>query len=189
MLASGSVYRKQLLSRFTTDFTCASPDIDESRLPGEKPQLMALRLATQKARKVAAIEPGSTVIGSDQVASLHGLPLQKPGNYENAFKQLSASSGNTVLFYTAVCVICPRLQGIQSHTDLTRVHFRELTNDEIDDYLRADEPFDCAGSFRSEGLGASLFASVDSADPTALIGLPMEWLSARLKELGYGCRD
>lgn len=185
ILASGSRYRKELLGSFTPEFTCISPDIDERRLPGESPRALASRLASQKAAKIAKMHPEATVIGSDQVASLNGIPLQKPGNYEKAVEQLTLSSGKTVYFHTCVCLISPLLKDARCHTDLTKVHFRILTADEIEAYVAADQPFDCAGSFRSEGLGAGLFASVDNSDPTALIGLPMHWLTRQLEELGY----
>lgn len=185
ILASGSRYRKQLLEGFTRNFSCISPDIDETALADEAPQALALRLAIAKARKVAETRTGATVIGSDQVASLNGQALGKPGNYDNAVKQLSLSAGNTIVFYTAICVISPRLPEPRQHVDITKVHFKALTNAEIESYVQADQPYDCAGSFRSEGLGASLIECLENSDPTALIGLPMNWLTSRLAELGY----
>lgn len=184
ILASGSRYRKQLLASVVPGFESISPDIDESPETGELPAALASRLARAKAMKVATDYPGATVIGSDQVASLEGRLLSKPGNHERAVSQLTACSGKTVKFYTAVHVVQAGSGIKRDHINLTEVHFRQLTATEIEDYLQEDKPYDCAGSFRSEGLGASLFDSVEMTDPTALIGLPMEWLAGCLRELG-----
>ena len=184
ILGSSSRYRKELLQRVIPDFSTLSPDVDESPAPGEAPGELALRLARMKADTVAANEPGAVVIGSDQVAALGNRIFGKPGNQATALEQLSRCSGHAVAFYTAVCVISPTGNPLQTHTDITSVQFRNLSSREITRYLELEQPWDCAGSFRSEGLGVALFESIKSEDPTALIGLPMIWLAGALRRAG-----
>jgi septum formation protein len=187
ILASGSPYRRALLERLGVPFVCDSPDIDESRRHGEDPAQLATRLASEKASAVAARHAGSVVIGSDQVASLDGRVLGKPGTAENAVRQLTDCSGRAVEFLTSVCVIDGRLdhRDPDLHMDITRVMFRPLDQQEIRRYVDRDRPLDCAGGFKSEGLGIALFERIDSLDPTGLVGLPMIWLSRKLIQLGF----
>lgn len=173
ILGSTSRYRRELLERLALTFEVVAPEVDETPLPGETPRDLALRLARAKARAVAHRHPQAVVIGSDQVADLAGEPLGKPGNHERAVAQLRRMRGQTVVFQTALAVVC-EATGFES-VDLAavRVVFRELSDAEIERYLRAEQPYDCAGSARSEGLGISLLERIDSDDPTALIGLPL----------------
>ena len=173
ILGSTSPYRRALLQRLRLDFTVAAPDVDETALPGEAPRDLALRLALAKAHAVAAQHPGAVVIGSDQVADLAGQPLGKPGTHERATAQLRQMSGHSVIFQTAVAVVCPETGFEQVDLAPDVVRFRELSDAEIERYLRAEQPYDCAGSAKSEGLGISLLDAIDSDDPTALIGLPL----------------
>jgi septum formation protein len=183
VLGSGSRYRRELLQRVVSEFVCVSPDVDETPQPDEPPAALALRLATQKALAASAGQAGSLVIGSDQVAAVDSEKLGKPGNHERAHAQLSLCSGKAVTFYTAVCLMRDGNE-LASHTDITVVNFRQLTAAEIDAYLEKDQPWDCAGSFKSEGLGCTLFESIESLDPNALIGLPLIWLCSALREAG-----
>ena len=173
ILGSTSPYRRELLSRLRLPFDVVSPDVDETPLPGELPRALALRLAMAKAQAVAALHPQAVVIGSDQVADLDGEPLGKPGNHARATAQLRRMRGKTVVFQTAVAIIC--LDSSFSQVDLAevRVKFRNLDDAEIERYLLAETPYDCAGSAKSEGLGIALLESIDSDDPTALVGLPL----------------
>ncbi len=173
ILGSTSPYRRALLQRLRLDFTVAAPDVDETALPGEAPRDLALRLALAKAHAVAAHNPGAVVIGSDQVADLAGQPLGKPGTHQRATAQLRQMSGHSVIFQTAVAVVCPETGFEQVDLAPVVVRFRELSDAEIERYLRAEQPYDCAGSAKSEGLGISLLDAIDSDDPTALIGLPL----------------
>ena len=173
ILGSTSPYRRALLQRLRLDFTDSAPDVDETALPGEPPRDLALRLALAKAYAVAAHNPGAVVIGSDQVADLAGQPLGKPGTHERATAQLRQMSGHSVIFQTAVAVVCPETGFEQVDLAPVVVRFRELSDAEIERYLRAEQPYDCAGSAKSEGLGISLLDAIDSDDPTALIGLPL----------------
>ena len=173
ILGSTSPYRHALLSRLGLPFETVSPEVDESPLPDEAPADLALRLAKQKAASVAQRHPQAIVIGSDQVADLHGEPLGKPGNHERAREQLARMSGETVIFQTALSVQCLETGFEQSAVVPVRVAFRHLGADEIERYLRAEQPYDCAGSAKSEGLGISLLTRIDNDDPTALIGLPL----------------
>ena len=173
ILGSTSPYRRALLQRLRLDFTVAAPDVDETALPGEAPRDLALRLALAKAHADAAHNPGAVVIGSDQVADLAGQPLGKPGTHERATAQLRQMSGHSVIFQTAVAVVCPETGFEQVDLAPVVVRFRELSDAEIERYLRAGQPYDCAGSAKSEGLGISLLDAIDSDDPTALIGLPL----------------
>lgn len=173
VLGSTSVYRRELLARLRLPFTVAAPDVDETPLPGEAPATLARRLALAKARAVADLHPDCIVIGSDQVADLHGQPLGKPGTHDRAVAQLQAMRGQTVIFQTAVAVVCKASGFVQDDLAPVRVQFRDLGDAEIDQYLRAETPYDCAGSAKSEGLGISLLEAIDNDDPTALVGLPL----------------
>lgn len=173
VLGSTSRYRRELLARLGLPFETAAPAVDETPLPHEAPSALALRLALAKARAVAALHPEAIVIGSDQVADLDGQPLGKPGNHERATAQLRRMSGQTVIFQTAVAVVCQTAGFEQMELAPVRVRFRPLADAEIERYLRAEQPYDCAGSAKSEGLGISLLDAIDSDDPTALIGLPL----------------
>jgi septum formation protein len=183
ILASSSPYRQSLLQRLSLPFVAIAPEADETPLPQEQPASLAKRLARAKAEVIAQRETGAIVIGSDQVACLGTTLLGKPGSMAAARTQLLASSGNVVSFYTALCVLTP---AGTSHTALaaTQVHFRNLQEREIDRYLELEQPLDCAGSFKCEGLGISLFEKLVGADPTALEGLPLIALSNILRELG-----
>jgi len=183
ILASTSVYRKELLSRFGIPFEVVSPQVDETPLAGESTQALALRLAKAKAAAVAKIHPEAWVIGSDQVADLCGAAIGKPGNFERAFAQLQLMRGSIVTFYTALC-----LMNGGSETSLcipTEVKFRNLKDDLLEAYLHAEEPYDCAGSAKSEGMGIALLEYIRSDDPTALIGLPLIALSGLLRDAGF----
>lgn len=173
ILGSTSAYRRQLLERLRIPFTVAAPDVDETPLAGETPQAMACRLALAKAKTVAAQFPASIVIGSDQVADLDGEALGKPGDHLRAVAQLQKMRGQTVIFQTAVAVACLESGFLQMDLAQVRVKFRDLSDAEIEAYLRAETPYDCAGSAKSEGLGIVLLESIDNDDPTALVGLPL----------------
>ena len=173
ILGSSSRYRKELLSRLKIPFDVAAPEVDETPLSNETPRDLALRLALAKARAVASQNPEAVVIGSDQVADLDGLPLGKPGNHANAVKQLQRMRGKTVIFQTALSVVCLATGFEQTDLAAVKVTFRDLTDAEIEAYLIAEEPYDCAGSAKSEGLGIALLAAIDNDDPTALVGLPL----------------
>lgn len=183
VLASTSRYRRELLERLRLPFECVAPGVEESALGGEPPHAQAVRLARLKAEAVASQRPDAIVIGSDQVAELAGRTLGKPGGRDVARAQLQACSGREVVFHTAVCV----LGGPQplALLDRTTVRFRDLRDDEIARYVDAEQPFDCAGSFKVEGLGACLFEAVHNEDPTALIGLPLVKLAGLLRACGY----
>jgi len=173
ILGSTSRYRRELLGRLGIPFQVAAPDVDETPLPQEAPRVLAERLALAKAKAVAAQFPQAVVIGSDQVADLNGQSLGKPGTHDRAVAQLRLMRGQTVVFQTAVTVVCLE-NGFEQHSlAAVRVKFRDLTDDEIENYLQLEKPYDCAGSAKSEGLGIALLASIDSDDPTALIGLPL----------------
>lgn len=188
VLASSSAYRKELLSRLQLPFDVAVPDIDESPLPGEAPSATALRLAREKAAAVAAKLPGSIVIGSDQVATLDGEQIGKPGNHAKALAQLQTMRGREVIFHTALCVWDGRAEHPDSAAQLadiqTRVTFRDLPDAELDAYLRIEQPYDCAGSAKNEALGIAILERIDSTDPTALTGLPLIALTGMLRNLG-----
>ncbi len=184
ILASSSVYRRELLGRLRLPFTCVSPDIDETPDPAEAPQAVALRLAQAKARAVAAAHPNALVIGSDQVADLHGKPLGKPGTHDKAVQQLRALSGQRVLFHTVVCLLDAASGSLQLHNVPTAVSFRALSETQIERYLRLEQPYDCAGSAKIESLGVALVDKIESDDPTALIGLPLMVLVSMLKKVG-----
>jgi septum formation protein len=173
VLGSSSPYRRELPSRLRVPFDIDVPDVDETPLAAESPRDLALRLALQKARAVSVRQPDAAVIGSDQVADLDGEPLGKPGTHERAVEQLRRMRGRVVVFQTAVAVV--RLQTAFEAVDLApvRVTFRELTDAEIEAYLQAEKPYDCAGSARSEGLGIALLEKIENDDPSALVGLPL----------------
>lgn len=173
VLGSTSVYRRELLARLRLPFTVQAPQVDETPWPGEQPQVLARRLAAAKAAAVGALHPAAVVIGSDQVADLDGEALGKPGNHANALAQLTRMSGRIVVFHTAVTVLCRDSGFAQHELAPVRVRFRSLARDEIEAYLLAEQPYDCAGSAKSEGLGIALLEAIDSDDPTALIGLPL----------------
>lgn len=173
VLGSTSRYRRELLQRFGLPFDVVGPHVDETPQPNEAPAALAQRLALAKAQAVAAQRPEAIVIGSDQVADLHGQPLGKPGTHERAVAQLRQMSGQTVLFQTAVAVVCAATGLAACELAVVRVVFRDLTDAEIERYLRAEQPYDCAGSAKSEGLGITLLNHIDNDDPTALIGLPL----------------
>jgi septum formation protein len=162
-----------LLQRLRLPFTVAAPDVDETPHHGEAPRKLALRLALAKARAVAALHPDAVVIGSDQVADLAGHALGKPGTHERATHQLQLMSGHGVVFQTAVAVVCLATGFEQVDLAAVEVRFRTLSDAEIERYLRAEQPYDCAGSAKSEGLGISLLDAIVSDDPTALVGLPL----------------
>lgn len=173
VLGSTSRYRRELLQRFGLPFDVVGPHVDETPQPNEAPAALAQRLALAKAQAVAVQRPEAIVIGSDQVADLHGQPLGKPGTHERAVAQLRQMSGQTVLFQTAVAVVCAATGLAACELAVVRVVFRDLTDAEIERYLRAEQPYDCAGSAKSEGLGITLLDHIDNDDPTALIGLPL----------------
>lgn len=183
ILASTSIYRRELLERLHIPFDVISPKVDETPLPGEGTVDLALRLAKAKAAAVAKDHPEAWVIGSDQVADLCGAAIGKPGNFERAMAQLQLMRGATVTFQTALCLMRGNKEStINTPTEVT---FRKLTDDVLEAYLHAEEPYDCAGSAKSEGLGISLLESIKSDDPTALIGLPLIALSGLLREAGF----
>lgn len=184
VLGSTSRYRAELLRRLLADFEQAAPDTDESPLADETPAARALRLAVTKAESVAAFYTDALVIGSDQVAEVDGVILHKPGTDQRARAQLTASSGRTVHFHTALCLLDARRGRLQTHVDHTQVRFRTLAPAEIARYVEREQALDCAGSFKCEGLGVSLFESVDSHDPSALIGLPLIALARMLRDAG-----
>ena len=183
ILASTSVYRRELLERLRIPFEVISPKVDETPLTGENTLDLALRLALAKAAAVAKQNPHAWVIGSDQVADLCGAAIGKPGNFERAMAQLQLMRGQTVTFHTALCL----MKG-DSQTTLsvpTEVRFRKLSDEILESYLLAEEPYDCAGSAKSEGLGISLLEAIQSDDPTALIGLPLIALTGLLRDAGF----
>ena len=184
ILGSTSRYRRELLERLRVPFDVVSPDVDETPLAGEAPQALATRLALAKAQAVATLHPQAVVIGSDQVADLNGEPLGKPGTHERAVLQLQRMRGQTVVFQTAVSVVCLASQFEQTELAQIKVRFRDLSDVEIEAYLRAEEPYDCAGSAKSEGLGIALLDAIENDDPTALIGLPMIRTARLLRAAG-----
>jgi septum formation protein len=182
ILASTSRYRSELLARLGLPFEARAPDAPELAIPGEAPAAMAARLALAKARSLRATD--AIVIGSDQVASLAGQLLRKPGNHTTAVAQLVACQGKTVVFDTAVAVIDLRTGVTLEHVDRTAVRFATLPTAALEHYVQREQPLDCAGSFKSEGLGVALFERIDSSDPTALVGLPLIFVARALRELG-----
>ncbi|GIZ51053.1 Maf-like protein [Noviherbaspirillum aridicola] len=187
ILASSSVYRKELLSRLRIPFEVEVPAIDETPLAAEAPQQTALRLAREKAGVVARRHPGALVVGSDQVATLDGNQIGKPGTHENALRQLQAMRGRDVIFHTALCLWDGRLpdeRAAQTANVQTIVRFRNLPDDELDAYLRLEQPYDCAGSAKNEALGIAILEKIESEDPTALTGLPLIALTSMLRHAG-----
>lgn len=185
ILASGSRYRRELLERLGLPFRTCSPDVDESARPGERPRETAVRLARAKAEAGGRHFPADWVIGSDQVAELDGAPLGKPGDLENARRQLRDASGREVLFHTALCLRNARLDRAHETLVTTPVAFRRLADEEIERYLAREPALDCAGSAKSEGLGIALLERLGGDDPTALVGLPLIALSALLRREGF----
>ena len=184
VLGSTSRYRRELLSRLNLPFDVAAPDVDETPQTGESPRDLALRLALAKARAVAERFPQAVVIGSDQVADLAGQPLGKPGEHARAVQQLRQMRGQTVVFQTALAVVCQATGFEQVDLAAVKVQFRDLSDDEIENYLQAEKPYDCAGSAKSEGLGIALLESIDNDDPTALVGLPLIRTARMLRAAG-----
>ena len=185
ILGSTSPYRRELLQRLGLPFDVQAPDVDESPLPGEEPATLAMRLALAKAKAVAALNQDDVVvIGSDQVADLAGLPLGKPGNHDKAVKQLTAMRGQVVLFHTAVAVVRPSTGFSQTLMRATRVQMGHYSDHDIETYLRCEQPYDCAGSAKSEGLGIVLLERIESDDPTALIGLPLIPTTQMIRQAG-----
>jgi septum formation protein len=185
ILASSSVYRKELLSRLQIPFTCESPNINEDQLPEETTDELVERLAHQKAQAIASLHPEAWVIGSDQVADFRGVAIGKPGSHEKALSQLKMMQGKTVEFKTGMCLMQFKTQRSIYMCIPTKVSFHELDDATLEDYLKTEQPYDCAGSAKSEGLGIMLLSKIKSDDPTALIGLPLIALSGLLRSVGY----
>lgn len=187
ILASSSAYRKELLTRLQLPFEAIAPDIDETPANHEAPEQTALRLAQQKSQAIAARHPNALIIGSDQVATLDGEQIGKPGNHDNALKQLMKMRGRRVVFHTALCLLDnrqPLKPQYQIENVQTFVTFRHLSESELDAYLRIEQPYDCAGSAKNEGLGIAILEKIESTDPTALTGLPMIALTSMLRHAG-----
>ena len=184
VLGSTSRYRRELLARLRLPFEVAAPQVDETPRPGETPAELALRLALDKARDVAARHPGAVVIGADQVCDLDGEPLGKPGDHARAVAQLQRLSGRTAVFQTALAVLRPATGYETAQLAPVRVRFRTLSAAEIEHYLRLEQPYDCAGSAKCETLGIALLDAIDSDDPTALVGLPLVRTAQMLREAG-----
>ncbi len=184
ILGSTSIYRRELLGRLRIPFSVESPQVDEAALPGETPEMLAQRLALAKAQAVAARFPEAIVIGSDQVADLDGTALGKPGEHARAVLQLRQMSGKLVIFQTAIAVVCLESGFCQQALAPVKVQFRHLSESEIENYLQAEKPYDCAGSAKSEGLGIALLERIDNDDPTALVGLPLIRTATLLRAAG-----
>ncbi len=184
ILASSSPFRRELLQRLHIEFDCISPDIDESRLDDESPEHYVTRLAVAKATRIAADHPHAVVIGSDQCAVIDDQILGKPGNHQNALQQLRNARGKAVVFHTGICVKCIDAAFQQQTTVPFEVLFRQLTDAQLEHYLRIEEPYNCAGSFKSEGYGITLFERMRGDDPTALVGLPLITLVSMLEQAG-----
>lgn len=185
ILASTSPYRRQLLERFDIEFETVAPEVTEEHVDNELPVDRAARLSVAKALAVADRYPDAVIIGSDQVAAAGSRILDKPGNAAVNRAQLAALSGTSARFYTGCAVVKPSSSIRLTHVDTTTVYFRPLTTGEIGRYVEREKPFDCAGGFKAEALGATLFESIESSDPTALIGLPLIWLSGALRRAGF----
>ena len=185
ILASSSSYRRGLLDRFLDNYETISPDVDESNDQGLTPEELATYLARKKAEAIAINARNALIIGADQLAVRDDQVLGKPGDHQKAVEQLLAASGKAVKFLTAICILDPVTRTRLEHTDVTTVRFRQFDLRLVEAYLRHDEPYDCAGSFKLEGAGFVLFESVQTDDPTALIGLPMIWLADRLLQMDY----
>ena len=184
VLASTSRYRRELLSRLRLPFEVAAPDVDETPLPGEPPSQTALRLSVLKAQAVAAQFPDALIIGSDQVLMLDAKQLGKPGNFNNAFAQLKKMSGKSMVFHTALTLLNSAKSHLQTRDVQTVVYIRNLSDAQIESYLKKEQPYDCAGSAKSESLGIALMERMESIDPTALIGLPLMALTEMLMNEG-----
>jgi len=184
ILASTSIYRSQLLSTLQIPFQTAAPDVDETPLPGESAEQTSLRLSRVKAEVVAERFPGALIIGSDQVALLEGKQLGKPLNHDNAVKQLRSMRGKVVTFFTALSLLNAANGEMQTDVDITKVSFRDLSDDAIERYLLKEQPYHCAGSAKSEGLGIALIGRIEGNDPNALIGLPLILLVGMLEKQG-----
>lgn len=184
LLASSSPYRRQLLGKLGLTFNCESPYIDETAHEQETVREMVERLSLKKAQALAHQHPNKIIIASDQSASLNDQALGKPGSFEKAFEQLNAQQGQVICFYTGLVVYNPHDQTYLSALDITKVHFRKLSDQQIRNYLLAEQPYDCAGSFKSEGLGITLFSKIENQDPNALIGLPLIELVNLLSQVG-----
>lgn len=184
ILASSSIYRRELLERLQLSFSVVVPDVDESPLHDEKPEETALRLAQLKARKIGDLHPNALVIGCDQVATLDGLQLGKPLTHDNAVKQLTLMRGRTVFFHSALCLFNAASGNMQAEDVIYEVRFRQLTDAQIENYLRLEQPYHCAGSAKSEGLGIALMEYMRGDDPNALIGLPLISLISMLQKEG-----
>jgi septum formation protein len=185
VLGSSSRYRRELLERLRIPFEVASPDIDETPLAGEAPHETALRLSRQKAEAIAGRYRGALVIGSDQVVTLDGAQIGKPGSHDKALAQLRLMRGRTVTFHSALCLLDSRNGRVQTADVQTRATFRDLPDSELEAYLHLEHPYDVAGSAKSEGLGIALLSRVESEDPTALVGLPLIALTTMLRHAGY----
>lgn len=184
ILASSSPFRKELLNRLHLDYDCISPDVDETHIKGETPDEYVRRLAHLKAQTIATNHPNSVVIGSDQCAVIDGEILGKPGNFDNAFLQLKAAQGQTTVFHTGLCVLHQQNNFCDIDNILYHVAFRQLKDKQIIHYLKTEEPYNCAGSFKSEAYGISLFERMEGSDPTALMGLPLIRLIKMLEDAG-----
>ncbi len=184
VLASSSPYRRQLLEKLGLPFETISPEIDESAQPGEPPEALVARLAEHKARAAASHYPDALIIGSDQVAVLDSTIVGKPGSHENAVRQLQAASGKKIIFHTGVCLLNSRTGKTQTEAVPYTVVFRRLVRQQIENYLRKEQPYNCAGSFKSEGLGIALFERFEGEDPNTLIGLPLIRLVNMLQQEG-----
>lgn len=181
ILASSSIYRRELLTRLQLPFTCISPEVDESPLENELPQETALRLAQVKAKKVALSNPNALIIGCDQVATLDNIQLGKPLTHDNATKQLRLMRGREVIFHSALCLYNPATQNMQAEVVPYVVKFRNLSDAQIESYLIKEQPYECAGSAKSEGLGIAIIEKMTGEDPNALIGLPLIKLVSMLQ--------
>ncbi len=184
VLGSTSPFRRELLEKLGLPFSTAAPDVDESRRQGESPETLVQRLAEAKARAVAGQFPQALIIGSDQVACVDGEILGKPGNRDKAIKQLMAMSGKTVIFHTGLCLYNSEKERVQVLREPFRVHFRKLNTGQIERYVDHEQPFNCAGSFKSEGMGITLFRKLEGDDPNALVGLPLIRLVEMLEKEG-----
>jgi MAF protein len=185
ILGSTSSFREQLLKKLQLDFVQISPDIDETPLKDETPKKMVHRLSLKKAQEIANNQPNAIIIASDQTAVFNDLPVGKPHSVENAIKQLSDFSGHCITFYTGLVVINTATQQTYQTMDITKVHFRDLSENVIRNYIEIEQPLNCAGSFKSEGLGITLFNRIESNDPNALIGLPLIQLTDIFYQMGY----
>ena len=184
ILASSSIYRRELLTHLQIAFTCISPDVDETVLPGERPEQTALRLAQEKAKKIAIDNPQALIIGCDQVATLDGIQLGKPLNHDNATRQLRMMRGREVTFHSALCLYNAKTANMQAEVVPYLVKFRDLTDVQIESYLLKEQPYHCAGSAKSEGLGIAIIEKMTGDDPNALIGLPLIQLVTMLYREG-----